>query len=463
MYLLETETLFSRISTRDITCQKSVFALTILTLTLMSSPEAPSHSPSTPWYRVLYIQVLIGLGLGILVGHFFPHFGASLKPLGDAFIRLIRMMIGPIIFCSVVHGIASMEDVRRLGRTGFKALLYFEVVSTIALVIGLVVVNVLRPGVGLHLDPSTLGGSQSAAYSSGSHGGSEGGFLLHIIPVTFLGAFTSGDILQVLLISILTAFGIVHVPGGREALHAVDAAGKIFFAVMGIVVQLAPIGAFGAMAFTVGNYGMTALHKLVALMAGFYLTSGLFILVVLGGVMCASGVSILRYLYYIREELALVLGTNASETALPAIMRKLTRLGCSPSTVGLVVPLGYSFNLDGTNIYMTMAAIFLAQATDTPLSLTQQLSLLLVAMLSSKGAAGVAGGGFVILAATLESVPAIPLASLALLVGIDRFMGECRSLTNFIGNGVATIAVSRWEGEVTPQQLREGMETKEKY
>ena len=424
----------------------------------MNLPQSSEIQAKLPWYRILYLQVLLAVLLGILVGYFFPELGKSLKPLGDAFIKLVKMMIAPIIFCSVVHGIASMEDIRRLGKTGLKALIYFEVASTLALAIGLVVVNVLKPGAGFHLDPRTLDPALTQSYVTTAHATSEVSFLLNIIPTTFLSAFTSGDILQVLLVAILTAFGISRLPVvGPEILRVVDQGGKIFFAVMGMVVKLAPIGAFGAMGYTVGSYGIAALNKLLALMLGFYLTAGIFIVVVLGLVMKLSGVSIFHYLLYIKEELLLVLGTSSSETALPSIMKKLEKLGCPTSIVGLVVPMGYSFNLDGTNIYMTMAAIFLAQATNTHLTISQQLSLLLVAMITSKGASGVTGAGFVTLAATLEAVPTIPLASLALLVGIDRFMSECRALTNFIGNGVATIAVSRWEGEVTPETLRENL------
>jgi aerobic C4-dicarboxylate transport protein len=410
------------------------------------------------WYRILYVQVLLAVAAGILVGAFFPDFGKSLKPLGDGFIKLVKMMIAPIIFCTVVHGIASMGDLKRLGRTGFKTLVYFEVISTLALVIGLVVVNVLRPGEGFNLDVRTLDPGVSKAYLSQAHGSGQANFFLNIIPSSFLGAFTSGDLLQVLFIAILTALAITLLPQrGQAVLHVVDEGGKLFFGVLGIVVKVAPIGAFGAMGYTVGGYGLASLNKLLALMMGFYLTSGFFILVVLGLVLRASGVSLFRYLGFIKDELLLVLGTSSSETALPGLMKKLERLGCAKSTVGLVVPTGYSFNLDGTNIYMTMAAVFLAQATNTPLDLSQQVGLLLVAMVTSKGASGVTGAGFVTLAATLEAVPAIPIESLAILLGIDRFMSECRALTNFIGNGVATIAISRWEGEVPAETLRKNM------
>ena len=400
----------------------------------------------------------MAVAAGILVGAFFPEFGKSLKPLGDGFIKLIKMMIAPIIFCTVVHGIASMGDLKRLGRTGFKTLVYFEVVSTLALIIGLVVVNLLRPGDGFNLDVRSLDAKVSQGYQMNAHSAGKGDFFLNIIPSSFLGAFTSGDLLQVLFIAILTALAITLLPErGQAVLQVVEEGGKLFFGVMGIVVKAAPIGAFGAMGYTVGGFGLASLNKLLALMMGFYLTSGIFVLVVLGLILKASGLPLFRYLAYIKDELLLVLGTSSSETALPGIMKKLERLGCTKSTVGLVIPAGYSFNLDGTNIYMTMAAVFLAQATNTKLDLPHQIALLLVAMITSKGASGVTGAGFVTLAATLEAVPGIPLESLAILVGIDRFMSECRAITNFIGNGVATIAISRWEGEVSAETLQKNL------
>ena len=419
---------------------------------------APAINQKRPWYGILYVQVLVAMGLGILVGYFFPQLGVSLKPLGDGFIRLVKMMIAPIIFCTVVHGIASMGDLRRLGRTGWKTLLYFEVVSSLALLIGLVVVNMLKPGAGFNLDVTTLDPQVAQSFLSKAHATGPTDFVMNIIPGSFLGAFTSGDLLQVLFIAILTSLSITLLPcKGQAVLRVVDEASKLFFGVMGIVVKFAPIGAFGAMGYTVGNYGLASLNKLLALMAGFYLTAGFFVVVVLGLILRFAGVSIFRYLRYIREELLLVLGTSSSETALPRIMKKMEKLGCAKSTVGLVIPAGYSFNLDGTNIYMTMAAVFLAQATNTPMDLKHQLALLAVAMITSKGASGVTGAGFVTLAATLEAVPGIPLASLALLVGIDRFMSECRAVTNFIGNGVATIVISRWEGEVSAETLQRNL------
>jgi aerobic C4-dicarboxylate transport protein len=411
-----------------------------------------------PWYRLLYVQVLIAVGIGIVVGHWFPDAGKTLKPLGDGFIKLVKMVIAPIIFCTVVHGIASMADLKKLGRVGFKTLLYFEVVSTLALVIGLVVVNVLKPGVGFHIDPQTLdpnivGAGKSYAAKAQSMGMVD--FLLNIIPSSFFEAFVRGDLLQVLLVSVLTAFALGALgERGRPVLHAIETISQLFFGIMGIIVKVAPLGALGAMAFTVGSYGIGSLSRLLALMGAFYLTAALFVVVVLGLIARATGFSIFRFLVYIKEELLLVLGTSSSETALPGMIQKMKGLGCAPGTVGLVIPTGYSFNLDGTNIYMTMAAVFLAQATDTPLDLPHQISLLLVAMLSSKGASGVTGAGFIALAATLAVVPAIPIESLALLVGIDRFMSECRAITNLIGNGVANVVISRWEGEMSAETVR---------
>jgi aerobic C4-dicarboxylate transport protein len=411
-----------------------------------------------PLYQHLYIQVLIGVLLGILVGYFFPHTGKALKPLGDGFIKLIKMLIGPVIFCTVVHGIASLEDLKKLGRVGLKAILYFEVVSTLALAIGLIVVNLLKPGAGFNIDPTTLDPKIATSYAQKAHELSATEFVLHIIPNTFFEAFVTGDLLQILLISVLSGFAIAFMgEAGRPILKAVDAAGKVFFGVMGLVVKLAPIGAFGAMAFTIGGFGLGALNKLLFLMGGFYLTAFLFVFVVLGSIARIAGFSIVRFLVYIKDELLLVLGTSSSETALPGMINKMQRLGCSPSTVGLVIPTGYSFNLDGTNIYMSMAAIFLAQATNTPLDLKHQIGLLLVAMFTSKGASGVTGAGFITLAATLAALPMVPIQSLALLVGIDRFMSECRALTNMIGNGVATIAISRWESELSPETLRQNL------
>ncbi len=405
------------------------------------------------------MQVLIAVALGIAIGGCFPEFGRSLKPLGDGFIKLVRMMIAPIIFCTVVHGVASMSDMRKLGRVGVKTLIYFEVVSTLALVIGLIVVNTVKPGAGFDIDPKTLDPQIGQSYSQKAHALDLVSFLLNIIPNTLFDAVVSGDLLQVLLVSGLTAFAIMFLGDGREpVLKAIDAASRIFFGIMRIVVRLAPLGALGAMAFTVGSYGLGALNRLVTLMACFYTTAAVFIFVVLGLIASAGGFSIVRFLAYIREELLLVLGTSSSETALPGMIQKLRRLGCADATVGLVIPTGYSFNLDGTNIYMTMAAVFLAQATNTSLNLRDQFTLLLVAMISSKGSSGVTGAGFVTLAATLSVVPKVPVASLALLVGIDRFMSECRAITNLIGNGVATVVISRWEREVSAETLNANLQ-----
>ncbi len=406
------------------------------------------------WYTILYIQVLIAVVLGIAVGYFFPETGKAIKPLGDAFVKLVKMMIAPIIFCTVVHGIASMGDMKKLGRIGFKTLLYFEVVSTLALVIGLVVVNLLKPGQGFNIDPATLDPSLTKGYAEKAQSHNMLDFLMNILPNTIFSPFVSGDLLQILLVSILVAFAISFMGEKAKPIVAgIDTAGKVFFGVMQIVVKAAPLGAFGAMGFTVANYGLGALGKLLELMLGFYITAAFFIVFVLGVIAYCSGFSIFRYLYFIREEIFLVLGTSSSETALPGMIEKSQQLGCSSSTVGLVIPTGYSFNLDGTNIYLCMAAIFLAQATNTELTLTHQISLLLVAMISSKGSSGVTGAGFITLAATLATVPAIPIESLSLLVGIDRFMSECRAITNLIGNGVATVVISRWEGEISSEDL----------
>ena len=419
----------------------------------MNPPPAP-----TPWYRHLYVQVLLAVAVGIAIGWFRPRFGEALEPLGTGFIKLIKMLIAPIIFCTVVHGIASMSDLKKLGRVGLKTLFYFEVVSTLALVIGLVVVNVLQPGAGFQHSASAGDVADAQKFAAKAHSLSTVEFLLGIIPRTFFDAFASGDLLPVLLVSVLTGFAISGM-GARAApvLRAVEFGSEIFFHILRIVVRLAPLGALGAMAFTVGRYGFGSLANLLKLMAGFYLTALVFVLVILGSIARVAGFSILRFLAYIKDEIFLVLGTSSSETALPGMMQKLRRLGCAESTVGLVIPTGYSFNLDGTNIYMAMAAIFLAQATNTPLDLRHQITLLLVAMISSKGACGVTGAGFVTLAATLAVVPGIPVESMALLVGIDRFMSECRSITNLIGNGVATVVISRWEKEVTPAQLRDAL------
>jgi aerobic C4-dicarboxylate transport protein len=411
-----------------------------------------------PWYLHLYVQVVIGVALGIAIGVWKPAVGAALKPLGDGFINLVKMLIAPIIFCTVVHGIASMRDLKKLGRVGVKTVVYFEVVSTIALILGLIVINTVRPGVGFNADLAKIDPSKTAGFVEQAHEMSTTAFLLNVIPSTFFGAFAKGDLLQVLFIAVLSAFAISAMgERGYGVLEMIETASQLFFGIMRIIVRLAPIGAFGAMAYTVGAFGVAALPKLLKLMGSFYLTAGVFIIVVLGLIARVAGFSIFRFIGYIGDELLLVLGTSSSETALPGMLRKMRALGCAESTVGLVIPTGYSFNLDGTNIYMTMAAVFLAQATNTPLDLRHQISLLIVAMLSSKGASGVTGAGFITLAATLAAVPEIPIAALAIIYGIDRFMSECRSLTNLIGNGVATVVISRWEGEVTPDELHARM------
>jgi aerobic C4-dicarboxylate transport protein len=407
-----------------------------------------------PFYKVLYIQVLFAIIVGVLLGVFDPGLAAKMKPLGDGFVKLIKMIIAPVIFCTVVAGIAGMQDMKKVGRVGGKALLYFEVISTFALVIGLIVAHVVQPGAGFNVDPATLDTKAIAQYTAKTHELSTVDFLLNIIPNTFVDAFAKGDILQVLLIAIL--FGVaLSILGerGRPITKFVDDLSHVIFGVVGIIMKAAPVGAFGAMAFTIGKYGVAALLPLAKLVGTFYLTSALFVLIVLGTVAHLAGFSILRFISYIKEELLIVLGTSSSESALPALMRKMEKLGCSKSVVGLVVPTGYSFNLDGTNIYMTMAALFIAQATNTDLTLGQQLTILLVAMLTSKGASGITGAGFITLAATLAVVPTIPVAGMALILGIDKFMSECRALTNFIGNGVASIVVSKWENELDHDTL----------
>jgi aerobic C4-dicarboxylate transport protein len=410
------------------------------------------------WYAILYVQVILAIIAGVILGYFFPRLGVALKPLGDAFIALIKMMIAPVIFCTVVHGIGSIGDLRKVGRVGIKTLVYFEAVSTLALVIGLLVGEIVQPGQGFNIDPATLDPNAVSNYVTRAKQGSVVDHLLAIIPDSFLGALARGDLLQVLLVAILTGVAVTRMGElGRRVTEAIDTAGKVFFRIIGIIVRAAPIGAFGAMAFTIGAYGLGALWNLFALIATFYFTSALFVLVVLGGIARAAGFSIFRFIAYIKDELLIVLGTSSSETVLPQLMQKMGRLGASRSVVGLVVPTGYSFNLDGTNIYMTLATLFLAQATNTPLTVGQELGILVVAMITSKGASGVTGAGFVTLAATLAIVPDIPIQSLAILLGIDKFMSECRALTNLIGNGVATVVISLWEGELDRSKLNEIM------
>ncbi|MEP9368862.1 dicarboxylate/amino acid:cation symporter [Xanthobacter sp. VNH20] len=415
-----------------------------------------------PLYKVLYVQVLFAVFCGLLLGAFFPHTGAAMKPLGDGFIKLITMIIGPVIFCTVVVGIASMRDVKKVGRVGGKALLYFEVVSTFALVLGLIVGKVVRPGDGFNVDVHTLDTKAIANYTTQAAHTSTVDFLLNVIPSTFVSAFTAGSILQVLMVSIVTGFAIGSLGDyGEPVLKAVQSIERVVFAIVKIILYVAPIGAFGAMAFTIGAYGLSALGNLLELIATFYLTAILFVVLVLGFIAKMVGFNVLKLVRYIREELLIVLGTSSSESALPPLMRKLENAGASKSVVGLVIPTGYSFNLDGTNIYMTLATLFIAQATNTPLTLEHELIVLAVAMLTSKGASGVTGAGFITLAATLAAVPEIPVAGMALILGIDRFMSECRALTNITGNAVATLVVARWEGELDMDRLHAVLDGKD--
>ena len=409
-----------------------------------------------PFYRILYVQVIAAIFAGVLLGHFLPGDGIAMKPLGDAFIKLVRMIISPVIFCTVVTGIASMHDMRKVGRVGGKALLYFEVVSTVALAIGLLAAHLLQPGKGFNVDPSTLDASAVSGYAAqATHGEGLAGFFMHIIPDTFVGAFTQGDILPVLLIAMLfgSALAVMGEPA-KPVISLIEALSKAFFKIVHVITSLAPIGAFGAMAFTIGKYGIESLLPMMKLIGTFYLTAFLFVTFGLGMVAKACGFSIFRFLAFIKDELLIVLGTSTSEAALPQLMEKLERLGCSRGIVGLVVPTGYSFNLDGTNIYMTLAVLFLAQATNTHMTVVQEVTLLAVTMLTSKGSTGVTGAGFITLAASLSVVPTVPVTAMVLILGIDRFMSECRALTNIVGNGVATIVVASWEKELDRGMLR---------
>jgi len=426
---------------------------------LPTRAPARIHVARRPWYTILYLQVLIAIVVGVLVGYYFPDAGKAMKPLGDGFIALIRMMIAPVIFCTVVHGIASMSDLKKIGRIGVKTLFYFEVVSTFALALGLLVGELAHPGSGFNIDPASLDPKAVSSYVTRAKEDSLVGHLLAIIPPdSFFGALARGDLLQVLLVSILTGFAISMMgEAGESVARAIDKAARVFFGVIRIIVRVAPIGAFGAMAFTIGAYGLGSLVNLGALIATFYLTSLLFVFIVLGTIARISGFSILRFIAYIKDELLIVLGTSSSETVLPHMIQKMEHLGASKSVVGLVIPTGYSFNLDGTNIYMTLSTLFLAQATNTPLTIGQELGILVIAMITSKGASGVTGAGFVTLAATLAIVPDIPIQSLAILLGIDKFMSECRALTNLIGNGVAAVVISRWEGELDVDKLHQTM------
>ena len=410
--------------------------------------------PKKPLHQSLYFQVITAIVIGVLLGHFYPQTGAAMKPLGDGFIKLIKMIIAPIIFCTVVVGIAGMEDMKKVGKTGGLALLYFEVVSSIALVVGLVIINLVQPGAGMNIDVSTLDTKGIAAYTEPGKMATTTDFLLNIIPSTVIDAFAKGEILQVLLFAVMFGFAL-HKFGGRGTLvfDLIEKTSHVLFSIVGIIMKVAPIGAFGAMAFTIGKYGVGSLVSLGALMATFYTTCLFFIFVVLGLIARFHGFSIFKFVRYIKEELLIVLGTSSSESVLPRMMAKMENLGAKKSVVGLVIPTGYSFNLDGTSIYLTMAAVFIAQATNTPMTLTQQITLLLVLLLTSKGAAGVTGSGFIVLAATLSAVGHVPVAGLALILGIDRFMSEARALTNLIGNGVATIVVASWTGDLDKSRM----------
>ncbi len=407
------------------------------------------------FYQHLYFQVLCAISIGVALGYYLPETGTAMKPLGDGFIKMIKMIITPVIFCTVVTGIAGMEDMKKVGRVGGKALLYFEVVSTLALAIGLLVITVIQPGVGMNADVTKLDTKGIATYTaSAAKSHSFADFLLGVIPNSVVDAFAKGDILQVLFFAILFGLALAALgERGKPIYKLVDDVSHALFGVVGIIMKFAPVGAFGAMAFTIGKFGLGSLTKLGMLMGSFYLTCLLFIFVVLGTICRICGFSILKFIAYIKEELLIVLGTSSSETVLPRMMAKLENLGCTKSVVGMVIPTGYSFNLDGTSIYLTMAAIFVAQATNTPLDLTQTLTILGVLMLTSKGAAGVTGSGFVTLAATFAAIPTIPVAGLALILGIDRFMSEARALTNLVGNGVATVVVSRWENELDMNRM----------
>lgn len=426
---------------------------------LVIIPDAGSPTKGKlPFYRQMYVQVLTAIAAGILLGHFYPQVGASMQPLGDAFIKLVRMVIAPVIFLTVTTGIAGMSDLKKFGRVVGKALLYFLIFSTLALVVGLVVSNVLQPGAGMHINAATLDTKAVNTYAAQAHDATIIGFLMNIIPDTIVGAFAKGDILQVLFFSVFFGIALGAVgERGRVVSDFLQALTAPIFRLVAILMRFAPIGAFGAMAFTIGKYGIGSIANLAFLIGTFYLTSLLFVLVVLGAVGWYNGFSILNLIRYIKEELLLVLGTSSSEAALPGLMNKMERAGVKRSVVGLVIPTGYSFNLDGTNIYMTLAALFIAQATDTPLTLGDQLLLLAVAMLSSKGAAGITGAGFITLAATLSVVPSVPIAGMALILGIDRFMSECRALTNLVGNAVATVVVARWENELDEVQFAAAM------
>ena len=423
------------------------------------TPSAAVPAQHQPFYRNLYFQVIVAIVLGVLLGHFEPQYGAALKPLGDAFIKLVKMIIAPVIFLTIVTGIASMTHLRAVGRVFGKAMLYFVFFSTLALIVGLIVANVMQPGAGMHINVADLDQKEVNSYVAKTHDLTITGFAMDIIPKTLISPFVGDNILQVLFVAVLFGVSLAMVgERGKPVLNFCEALTAPVFKLVNIVMKAAPIGAFGAMAFTIGKFGLGSLLNLAELVATFYITSLLFVLVILGAVAKLCGFSVLKLIRYLKAELLLVLGTSSSESALPSLMHKMEKAGCSKSVVGLVVPTGYSFNLDGTNIYMTLAALFIAQATDTHLTLGHQIALLLVAMLSSKGAAGVTGAGFITLAATLAVVPEVPVAGMALILGVDRFMSECRSLTNFVGNAVATVVVSRWENALDYQKLHAALD-----
>lgn len=411
-------------------------------------------APKPPLYRSLYFQVLVAIAIGALLGHYYPQTGEAMKPFGDGFIKLIKMVIAPVIFCTVVLGIAGMEDMKKVGKTGGLALLYFEIMSTLALIVGLILVNVLQPGAGMNIDVTTIDTKSITAYTGPGKMTGTIDFVMNIIPTSMVDAFAKGDVLQVLLISVLFGFAL-HKFGGRGTLvfDFIEKISQVLFAVVGTIMKVAPIGAFGAMAFTIGKYGVGSLLSLGKLMGTFYLACLFFIFIILGTVTRLHGFSIWKFVKYIKEELLIVLGTSSSESVLPRMLVKMENLGAKKTVVGLVIPTGYSFNLDGTAIYLTMAAVFIAQATNTPMTLTQELTLLAVLLLTSKGAAGITGSGFIVLAATLSAVGHLPVAGLALILGIDRFMSEARALTNTIGNGVATIVVAKWSNELDEKRL----------
>ena len=430
--------------------------------TVMHVPSSgPTPARPLAFYRHLYFQVIVAIVIGVLVGYFDPRLGESLKPLGDAFVKLVKMIIGPVIFLTIVTGIAGMTQLKSVGRVFAKAMIYFLFFSTLALIVGMVVAHVVQPGAGMNVNVADLDQSKVSEYVTATHEMTVTGFLMDIIPKTLVSPFVGDNILQVLLVAVLFGVSLALAgEGGKTVLNFLESLTKPIFKLVNIVMKFAPIGAFGAMAFTIGKFGLGSLVNLAELVLTFYITSALFVLVILGAVARACGFSVIKLIKYLKDELLLVLGTSSSESALPSLMQKMEKAGCSKSVVGLVVPTGYSFNLDGTNIYMTLAALFIAQATDTHLTLGHQIALLLVAMLSSKGAAGVTGAGFITLAATLAVVPEVPVAGMALILGVDRFMSECRSLTNFIGNAVATVVVSKWEKALDYEQLNAALDGK---